>query len=75
MEMTSEEIKKVIFKMDNNKASSSNGFGTYIFKRAWDIIGKEVVETTLNPKPLKELNCTIIALILKCSNPTFCKDF
>lgn len=33
-EVTSEEIRKVIFAMDNNKALGLDGFGALFFKRA-----------------------------------------
>lgn len=43
-QVISEEIKSTFFDMDNNKTPGSDGFGALFYKKAWDIIGKDVVE-------------------------------
>lgn len=42
--ITEDKIKRVMFAMDNNKVSGSNEFGTYFFKKAWNMVGKDVIE-------------------------------
>lgn len=43
-EVSSDDIKKVMFDMDNNKALRPNGFGALLFKRAWSIVEDDVIE-------------------------------
>ncbi|XP_075515922.1 uncharacterized protein LOC142550735 [Primulina tabacum] len=39
-----DEIRAALFDIDNDKASGSDGFGSFFFKHAWDLIKHEVIE-------------------------------
>ncbi|GKA98535.1 RNA-directed DNA polymerase, eukaryota, reverse transcriptase zinc-binding domain protein [Tanacetum coccineum] len=67
--VTNEEIKVVIFAMNDDKAPGPDGFSSKFFKTSWPIIGNEVCvairDFFKNGRLLKEVNATIIALVLK----------
>ncbi|XP_016505767.1 uncharacterized protein LOC107823591 [Nicotiana tabacum] len=70
---TEEDVKKVVYSIDINKSSRSDGYGSDFFRAAWSIIGKDVAEAVLeffqNGQFLKQINATNIALIPKVSTP------
>lgn len=71
-------IKSTIFVIDNNKAPGVDRFDAYFFKKVWDVIGKDLIEAIkffATSSLLQEVNCTIISLVPKCANPSFCKDY
>ncbi|GJS41527.1 reverse transcriptase domain-containing protein [Tanacetum coccineum] len=78
-EITSEEVKGVIFSMGNEKSPGPDGFIAVFFKEAWDIVGLDVInavkEFFISGKLLKEINHTIIALIPKVPSPTRINDY
>ncbi|XP_075498805.1 uncharacterized protein LOC142537123 [Primulina tabacum] len=39
-----DEIRAALFDIDNDKALGSDGFGSFFFKHAWDLIKHEVIE-------------------------------
>jgi hypothetical protein len=45
--VTIEEIRKVIFAMNNHKAPGPGGFSIGFYQRAWNIVGKEVSDVVL----------------------------
>ncbi|GKB77479.1 hypothetical protein Tco_0944374, partial [Tanacetum coccineum] len=67
--VTREEVKSALFSMGNEKSPGPDGFSAAFFKEAWDIVADDFVaavcEFFTNGKILRELNHTIIALILK----------
>ena len=67
-----EEIKEVIFSIDDSKAPGPDGFSSRFFKAAWDIIGSDVCAAVSSffesGSMLREINCTIIALVPKVPN-------
>ncbi|GJU76117.1 reverse transcriptase domain-containing protein [Tanacetum coccineum] len=67
--VTRQELKNALFSMGNDKAPGPNGYTAAFFKESWDIVADDFVaavcEFFTNGKILKELNHTIIALILK----------
>nr|XP_043625440.1 uncharacterized protein LOC122596860 [Erigeron canadensis] len=77
--VTDEEIKEALFDIDSNKAAGPNGFTSGFFKKAWNVIGKDVCdgikEIFLNGKLLGDLNATLIALIPKIATPNRVSDF
>ncbi|GKA39447.1 hypothetical protein Tco_0731998, partial [Tanacetum coccineum] len=79
VKVTDEEIKRALFDIDSNKAAGPNGFTTYFFKKAWNIIGKDIFlavkDFFKNGKMLGELNATLIALVLKIDTPGKVSDF
>ena len=77
--ITHEEIKNTIFSMNDSKASGPDGFSSLFFKKAWSIVGcdvVDVVESFFNSGcMLREINCTIIALVPKVPNPKSMHDY
>ena len=77
--ITHEEIKRSIFSIDNTKAPGPDGFSSLFFKRAWSVVGSEVCEAVADFFSsgclLREINCTIIALVPKVPNPSSMHDY
>lgn len=78
-EVSDEEIKEVFFSLKDNKSPGLDGFNALFFKRAWCIVGQDVIKAIKSffqsGRLLKELNTTAIALIPKIPNPDKLKDF
>ncbi|KAG7541208.1 Reverse transcriptase zinc-binding domain [Arabidopsis thaliana x Arabidopsis arenosa] len=74
-----EEIVAVVFAMPLNKSPGPDGFSVEFFRASWDVVGKDVVEAVQeffrNGRLLKDLNCTIIALIPKVPQACHLSDF
>ena len=74
-----EEIKEVIFSIDDAKAPGLDGFSSRFFEAAWDIIGSDVCNAVSSffesGSMLREINCTIIALVPKVPNPGCMHDY
>ena len=74
-----EEIKEVIFSINDAKAPGPDGFSSRFFKAAWDIIGSDVCDAVSSffesGSMLLEINCTIIALVPKVPNPGCMHDY
>ncbi|GJW96848.1 RNA-directed DNA polymerase, eukaryota, reverse transcriptase zinc-binding domain protein, partial [Tanacetum coccineum] len=60
-EVSSEEIKKTIFQIDDNKAPSPDGFTAHFYKKSWGIIGEDVCNTVKDFLPIAYCN-----VIFKC---------
>nr|GFC54686.1 hypothetical protein [Tanacetum cinerariifolium] len=77
--VSSREVKEAMFSMGNDKSPGPDGFTAAFFKEAWDIVGNDVVKAVgeffTNGNLLKELNHTVIALILKIKNPSRVNDY
>ena len=78
-EISHEEIKKALFSIDDYKASGPDGFSSFFFKAAWNIIGCDVIDAVLSffksSNLLREINCTIIALVPKVPNSETMNDY
>ena len=74
-----EEIKEVIFSIDDSKAPGPDGFSSRFFKAAWGIIGSDVYAAVSSffesGSMLREINCTIIDLVPKVPNPGSMHDY
>ena len=77
--ITNEEIKRSMFSIDNSKAPGPDGFSSLFFKRTWSIIGREVCDAIVDFFStgclLREINCTILALVPKVPNPNSMHDY
>lgn len=77
--MSPEEIREVILAMPLNKSPGPDGFSVEFFRASWDIVGKDVVEAVQeffrNGRLLKDINCTVIALIPKVPEACKLSDF
>ncbi|GKC01404.1 RNA-directed DNA polymerase, eukaryota, reverse transcriptase zinc-binding domain protein [Tanacetum coccineum] len=78
-QVTDDEIKHAMFDIDNDKATGPDGYTACFFKKSWSIVGKDIIEAIkeffLTGKLLKEVNATLISLILKMATPNKFSDF
>ncbi|GJW67965.1 RNA-directed DNA polymerase, eukaryota, reverse transcriptase zinc-binding domain protein [Tanacetum coccineum] len=78
-EVSDEEIKCAMFKIEDNKAPGLDGFSAHFFKKAWSIVGKDVClavkDFFVTGKILREINSTLIALVPKMQTPQKVSDF
>lgn len=58
-----------MFSLNKNKAPGPDGFSAGFFQRAWPVVGDEVCEAVMeffiSGRLLKEVNATILTLIMK----------
>ncbi|GKA61099.1 hypothetical protein Tco_0760506 [Tanacetum coccineum] len=77
--VSNQEVKEAVFSMGDDKSPGPDGYTTVFFKEVWGIVGNDVTnavcEFFTNGKLLKELNHTIIALILKVKSPSRVNDY
>lgn len=77
--VSDEEIKDAMFQIDGNKAPGPDGYSSVFFKKAWNIVGKDVCnavkEFFRTGKMLREINTTMIALIPKNQTPSKVTDY
>lgn len=76
---TPEEIKTVLFQMQDLKAPGLNGFPALFYKQLWAKVGNDVVKVVtsffiIGSMP-KEVNASLIVLIPKISNPASVNHF
>lgn len=78
-EVTSEEIKKAMFSIENDKAPGPDGYTSKFFKSTWDITGGDVCmaikEFFSNGRLLTQVNAAILSLVPKKSEPKAVGDF
>ncbi|XP_074315686.1 uncharacterized protein LOC141651893 [Silene latifolia] len=72
--VSSEEIKDIIFHIPDDKAPGPDGYSSRFFNDSWETIGVEVTQAIkdffISGRMLKQLNTTLITLILKTERPT-----
>ena len=77
--ITHEEIKRSMFSIDDAKAPGPDGFSSLFFRKAWSIVGSEVCEAIedffSSGCLLREINCTLIALVPKIPHPSSMHDY
>ena len=76
---TPEEIKTILFQMQDLKAPKPDGFPTFFYKHLWPTMGNKVVKAVtsffiMGSMP-REVNASLIVLIPKISNPTSINHF
>ena len=68
-----------MFSLKDNKAPGPYGFNSGFFKKAWSVVGADVLSAIrsffCSGKLLKQVNATAISLIPKIPNPSQVKDF
>jgi hypothetical protein len=78
-EVTTEEIRETLFHMPLNKAQSPDGYSTDFFKGSWSVARDGVVAAIkgffASGLLLKEVNATILTLVIKKVNPSAMGDF
>ena len=71
---TPQEIKAVIFELNNQKAPGPDGLPALFYKKYWDIVGTTVIEAIQSffrsGQLLKEVNNSLIVLIPKVKSPS-----
>jgi len=77
--VTDEEIKNVIFTMNDVKAPGPDGFSASFFKVAWEIIAVDVIHAVKHffstGRLVREINNTALCLIPKGECPKMASDF
>nr|GEX37625.1 putative RNA-directed DNA polymerase, eukaryota, reverse transcriptase zinc-binding domain protein [Tanacetum cinerariifolium] len=78
-DVSDQEIREAMFVMGDNKAPGPDGYTAAFFKEAWEILAtnvtKAIKEFFTNGVLFKELNHTILALILKVTSPMKINDY
>lgn len=74
-----EEVKEVIWYINDNKVSGSDGYNSQFFKDNWEIVGDDVCFSILDffdkGKMFKQMNYIIIILILKVKYPESVNEY
>ena len=77
--ISNDDIKIALFSIGIDKSSGPNGYSSYFFKKAWDVIGEEfcviVWDFFVFGQLLKQINHSIIALVPKSANVTSTNNF
>ena len=74
-----DEIKHIVFEMQSLKAPGPDGFPPLFYKKYWHIVGSNVIKAVqyffTTGYMLKDINSSLIVLILKIPNPTTTNHF
>ncbi|KAJ9561536.1 hypothetical protein OSB04_006696 [Centaurea solstitialis] len=74
-----DEIRKAMFSIGNDKAPGSDGYSSKFFKKAWEVVGPDIMVAIHNffyrGRLAKSLNHTLICLLPKMPNATRVSDF
>jgi hypothetical protein len=77
--VTADDIKQVLFSMDDNKAPGPDGYTSAFFKKAWSIVGTDfcsaVKDFFASGELLKQLNHSTIALVPKSTTANSAADY
>ncbi|KAJ9541666.1 hypothetical protein OSB04_028172 [Centaurea solstitialis] len=77
--ITDDDIKWAVFNIGNDKAPGSDGFSARFFKKAWHVVGNDVLLAIHNffytGRLTKEINHTLLCLIPKVPNASSISDF
>jgi len=74
-----DDIKQVLFSINDDKAPGPDGYTSVFFKKAWNIVGDDffsaVQDFFASGEILKQLNHSIIALVPKSANTNSAADY
>jgi hypothetical protein len=77
--VSADDIKQVLFSMDDTKAPGPDGYTSAFFKQAWSIVGADfcsvVKDFFASGELLKQLNHSTIALVPKSSTANSAADY
>ncbi|GJU32861.1 hypothetical protein Tco_1176450 [Tanacetum coccineum] len=78
-EVSDKEIKEAMFDIEDNRALGPDGFSSVFFKKACNVVGRDVYATIKeffsNRQMLGELNATLITLVPKIQSPHKVSEF
>ena len=78
-QIISDEIKRSLFSIPDDKAPGPDGFTSYFFKKCWGIIGVAFIKAIRSffecSTPPRCINATIIALVPKVESPAGMDDY
>ncbi|KAE8724823.1 hypothetical protein F3Y22_tig00009840pilonHSYRG00015 [Hibiscus syriacus] len=78
-EVDDKEIKEALFRHGNGKSPGPNGFSSWFFKAAWDVVGNDFLAAVRyffhSSSLLPAFNATSIILVPKSLNACMAKDF
>nr|GFB45518.1 hypothetical protein [Tanacetum cinerariifolium] len=74
-----EEVKRAMFDIGDDKSPGLDGYSSLFFKESWDTAGEDVCRAVRdffrNGKILKEINHTLLVLVLKVAAPMKINDY
>ena len=74
-----EDIRKAVFSIGNEKAPGPDGYSSFFYKQAWDVIGGDVCAVVHNffhsGSLLKQVNHSIIVLVPKSAHASSPSDY
>ncbi|KAL3646608.1 hypothetical protein CASFOL_009575 [Castilleja foliolosa] len=77
--VSSDEIKRTLFSIADDKSPGPDGFSAHFYKKSWDIVGvqfcKAIKEFFESRSLLKQVNHTTIALVPKSDNASSVSDY
>ncbi|KAJ6874155.1 hypothetical protein NC651_032856 [Populus alba x Populus x berolinensis] len=74
-----DDIKRVLFSMDDNKAPGPDGYTSAFFKKSWSIVGEDLCSAVkdffASREILKQINHSTITLVPKSANGNTAADY
>jgi len=74
-----DDIKKAFFSIGDHKSPGLDGYSSFFFKKSWDVVGQDlcvaVQDFFQSGQLLKQINHSIITLVLKSAHVTTSSDF
>lgn len=78
-EVSKEEIYQDLLGISDSKASGCDGFNVLFFKKEWPMVGSKITDAVMeffsSNNMYQPINCTIVTLVLKVTNPSRITEF